>query len=204
MTREVFEARLLQMSIERDAINAEIAGMTCENNFRAALGHDLTHDESELFGQADKLRALQGDIKKLLEEYSKGEPYPPTTPDHLASAKEIIRGLGSLMHVSDSGFCQIGWPGVDVKKAGVVRAALEILLRPAAGDKPDLVPPMDLDARINYLVQIGCQFKSDGAGTICAERSNASISLSCIRDADEAKWKEYLGYFTRDLEGAGE
>ncbi len=79
MTQEFFKARLLQMSIERDAINAEMEAMRSENALASHIGERPPWN-SEFYQLAEKLRALQGDIKDLLEEYSKGEPSPPTTP----------------------------------------------------------------------------------------------------------------------------
>ena len=47
MTPEIFNARMAQIQLERDAINTLVHGMNSENLFRATLGHDLTYTMTE-------------------------------------------------------------------------------------------------------------------------------------------------------------
>lgn len=190
MKQEFFTARLLQIQLEMEAVKAEIAGMTSENLFRATLGHDLTHDQGVLFAMADQLRSLQGDIKALMEEYSKGEETPAaveTKPDTLASAKQILLKWGPVQQIKHNDILSLGWIAVDDKMAVVIRAALEVVLRPAAGDNERLYTDKDI-------------LQSFAAG-----KKSAQDDANGVKGRLASEWMTTLNAMKNvDLDGAGE
>lgn len=72
MIPEIFKARLLQIELERDAINAIIAGLTGDNDVSKGNGWHVQYGLESFQAETDKLRALQGDIKALMDEYQAG------------------------------------------------------------------------------------------------------------------------------------
>jgi hypothetical protein len=73
MAPEIFNARLLQMSIERDAINALIQGMVAQNVVRECNGGGEPDYTMKEFDQAKhSLMALGRGIDNLINEYQAG------------------------------------------------------------------------------------------------------------------------------------
>lgn len=97
---------------------------------------------SRYFEEAEAhLEALGRGIDNLINEYSKGEETPATEetkPGTLASAKGIIAGLGNITESTMGDETSLGWRNIDSRKVSVVVAALQVLLRPAAGDNERL------------------------------------------------------------------
>jgi hypothetical protein len=93
MTKEVFEARLLQIQLERDALNAEIMSMAGEDADRTRQGYALAWGPAMFSEVAESLRGLQGDIKKLMDEYQEGvvSPEEKYALPRLYTAEEMHR-----------------------------------------------------------------------------------------------------------------
>lgn len=94
MTPEIFNARVVQIQLERDAINAEIAGMKSRNVWRECNGGG--EPDFGIFDfkvSADKLRSLQGDIKALMDEYQAAGKPAPSPAEWESKARRVMAGM---------------------------------------------------------------------------------------------------------------
>ena len=73
MKTEIFKARLLQIQLEADALNATLVGMAAEDADRTRQGYALAWGQGMYNEVSDALRALQVDIKKLIDEHQSGK-----------------------------------------------------------------------------------------------------------------------------------
>jgi hypothetical protein len=93
MTPEIFNARMVQIQLERDAINTLVHGMNSENLFRATLGHDLTYTMTEFDQAKHSLMQLGRGIDNLINEYQAGEKPAPIPSEWESKARRVMAGM---------------------------------------------------------------------------------------------------------------